>query len=177
MADATAIDRLYSEAAAVLDVLRRTSEVSLEIAATDHFRKALLLASASYFEYRVSASVVEFVRLRSNGSLLVENFVRNKAVARQYHTWFQWDSANANQFYGLFGDGFRTTMIERIKGSDQLRASVGAFLELGRERNRLVHDNYATFTLEKTLDEIYQLYRSAMAFIEVLPDALRDCDG
>jgi hypothetical protein len=117
------------------------------------------------------------VRERSGGSALVENFVRNKAVARQYHSWFQWDENNANQFYGLFGAQFRSEMSNRVKGSDDLRTGVAAFLELGSERNRLVHQDYTTFPLDKTLDEIYALYRTALTFVEHLPGALRDCDG
>jgi hypothetical protein len=55
-------------------------------------------------------------------------------------------------------------------------SSVRAFLELGNERNRLVHQNYATFPMEKTLDEIYALYQNAVMFVDALPSALRDCD-
>ncbi len=177
MSDATAVDRLYEEATAVINALQGIPTVSLQVIAGDHLRKALLLAAASYFEHRVCGCVLDFVRERSAGSALVENFVRNKAIARQYHTWFKWDDNNANQFYGLFGSEFRSEMSNRVRGSDDLRAGVGAFLELGNERNRLVHQDYATFPLDKTLDEIYALYRSALTFIEHLPGALRDCDG
>ncbi len=68
-------------------------------------------------------------------------------------------------------------MTERMKKSDDMQSSVEAFLELGNERNRLVHQNYATFPMEKTLDEIYALYQSAVMFVDDLPAALRDCDG
>ena len=47
MPDVTAIDRLYEEAAAVVEALQGIPEVSLQVAAGDHFRKALLLAAAS----------------------------------------------------------------------------------------------------------------------------------
>ena len=176
MSAPTAIDRLYSEAVAIVHILELAPEISLQVAAADHFRKALLLASASYFEQRVCNCVLEFVRERAWGSVLVENFVRNKAVARQYHTWFAWDAANANQFFGLFGAGFRSKMIEQASASEPMRLPVAAFLELGNERNRLVHQNYATFPMEKTLDEIYLLYRRALTFVDLLPTALRDAD-
>jgi hypothetical protein len=55
---------------------------------------------------------------------------------------------------------------------DKLARGIQAFLEIGRERNRLVHQNFGTFTLEKTTDEIYQLYESAIYFVEVLPKKL-----
>ncbi len=34
----------------------------------------------------------------------------------------------------------------------------------------------ATFSLEKTLDEIYSLYRTALGFVEELQISLRECD-
>jgi len=177
MPNLTAVDRLYEEAVAVVEALRDIPAVSLQVTAGDHFRKALLLAAASYFEQRVCGCVLDFVRERSSGSLLVENFVRNKAISRQYHTWFKWDESNANQFYGLFGPEFRSAMSSRVNGSEELRNSVKAFLEVGNDRNRLVHQDYATFPLDKTLDEIYSLYQRALMFVEHLPSALRDCDG
>ena len=120
---------------------------------------------------------LDFVRQRANGSKLVESFVRNRAIARQYHTWFRWDEKNANQFFGLFGDDFRARMGIRVKDSGDLQSSIRAFLEVGNERNKLVHQDYATFPMEKTLEEIYRLYQRALPFIECLPNALRDCDG
>jgi hypothetical protein len=68
MTNSTGIDRLYSEADAVIGLLARSSETSLQLAAADYFRKALLLAVASHFEYRVCTSVLEFIRERTDGS-------------------------------------------------------------------------------------------------------------
>ncbi len=144
---------------------------------SDHFRKALLLAAASYFEDRVCNLVLEYVRQRALGSSLIENFVRNKAIARQYHSWFAWDDNNANRFFSLFGAEFRSLMNARVRASVEMQASIKAFLELGNERNRLVHQNYATFPMEKTLDEVYILYKNSRTFVEALPDAFKDGDG
>jgi hypothetical protein len=173
----TAVDRLYEESVAVIKTLNAAAELSLEVVAADHFRKALLLSAASYFEHVVSMHVLDYVRQCSGGSSLMENFVRNKAIARQYHSWFQWESQNANQFFGLFGAEFKSTMSKRVEQSTELRSAVRAFLEVGNERNKLVHQDYATFALEKTLDEIYQLYRAARVFVDALPVAFRECDS
>jgi RiboL-PSP-HEPN/Protein of unknown function (DUF2934) len=173
----TPVDRLYSECIGILNLLRQSKdELSLQSAAGDNLRKVLLLGAASYFETRMCATVIEFVREKATQSILVEEFVRNKAIARQYHTWFQWGQNNANQFFGLFGADFRAMMVSRIKASDELKNSIKAFLDIGEDRNQLVHQDYATFPLEKTLEEIYELYQKAMLFIETLPRALRDCD-
>jgi hypothetical protein len=172
----TSVDRLYAEATEVIRVLDAGAEISLRVSAADQFRKALLLAAASYFEHRICNLLVEFVRECAGGSTLVENFVRIKAITRQYHTLFAWDARNANHFFGPFGDEFRAIMIKRIGDSQEMQASVRAFLEVGSERNKLVHQDYATFPLEKTLEEIYELYRSALNFVESLPLAFRDGD-
>lgn len=172
----TAVDSLYQEATAVIKALEQEAEVSLQISAGDHFRKALLLAAASYFEHQVCDTVLEFVRERTGGSVLVENFVRRRAVDRQYHTWFSWDENNANHFFSLFGAEFRSEMRSRVKASADLQNAIQAFLEIGRERNRMVHQDYATFPLEKTLDEIYALYVTAQLFVGQIPDSLRDLD-
>ena len=177
MSGTTPVDRLYNESAAVIQALSSTSEVSLQVTAADHFRKALLLAAASNFEQRICNCVIEFVRERSGGSTLVESFVRNKVIARQYHTWFKWDENNANQFFGYFGPNFKAAMIKNISASDALSSSVRSFLEVGNERNKLIHQDYATFPLEKTLDEIYRLYQDACHFVDYLPDVLREADA
>ena len=98
-------------------------------------------------------------------------------MSRQYHTWFQWDGSNANSFFGLFGSDFRDFMKERIREDEELDGSVRAFLELGRERNRLVHQDFGTFPLEKTTAEIHALYTRAMRFVDAVPGALRKFDA
>lgn len=170
----TPVDRLYDESASVIRALGQ-SEPSLAVAAGDSFRKALVLAAASHFEHRISSCVLEFIRERANGSGLVVAFVNNKTVSRQYHTWFKWDDTNANQFFGLFGSEFKQMMGERIRASEELKNSIRAFLEVGNERNKLVHQDFASFSLEKTLDEIYELYCHSLLFVESLGSHLREC--
>lgn len=170
----TPVDRLYEEAQGVIAALG-ASEPSLVVSAADNFRKALLLAAASYFEHRISSCVTDFVQEKAAGSALIVAFVKNKAIARQYHTWFKWDAANANQFYGLFGSEFSAMMQARVKDSDALRESVRAFLEVGNERNKLVHQDFASFALDKTLEDVYKSYKTALAFVEGLTQHLREC--
>ena len=138
------------------------------VAASDTFRKALLIAAGSYFEYRIASCVLDHVSARSTGSVLVLSFFRNKAVNRQYHTWFKWDESNANAFFGLFGADFKRAMVDRVAKSDPLAESVRAFLEIGNERNKLAHQDFASFPLEKTMDEIYGLYGRALLFVDGL---------
>lgn len=171
---ATVVDELHESFVGLLSVLDEAGEVSLRAVADKNLRKSLLLAAASYFERRMTETVMSFVEDATNRNMLIAALVRNKAVSRQYHTWFRWDGTNANSFFGLFGSDFRDFMKERIREDDDLDDSVRAFLELGRERNRLVHQDFGTFPLEKTTKEIHALYTRAMRFVDAVPDALRE---
>jgi len=175
MASPTPVDRLYEESSSIIAALG-VGEPSLSIAAGDNFRKALVLATASYFEHRISTCILDFVHERASENDLILGFVKNKAISRQYHTWFKWDETNANQFFGLFGNSFKQMMDKRVNTSEDLRASIRAFLEIGNERNKLVHQDFASFSLEKTLDEIYALYQKSLLFVDGLAIHLRECE-
>jgi hypothetical protein len=163
----TVVDRMYNEFRALLGFLADTGEISLINSVNENFRKSLLLCAASYFETVVGECVVKFADECSPGANgIIGAFVRNKALSRQYHTWFAWNSNNANQFFGLFGDGFRKFMDDRLLRNADLRLSISAFMEIGRERNRLVHQDFGSFALEKTGDEIYNLYKTADTFVQ-----------
>lgn len=108
---------------------------------------------------------------KNSGSDLVTEFVRNKAVERQFHSYFGWSGNNANSFFGLFGRGFKSHMDRRVREEEEYRQAIRAFLELGNDRNRLVHQDFGTFSLEKTSEEIYSHYRQARLFV----DSLESC--
>lgn len=168
------VDRLHNEIADLISVLEKTGEISLRNTADDNFRKSLLLAAASYFEHRITEEVLFFVRECSSNNQLVEALVHNKAISRQYHTWFNWDEKNANQFFGIFGKKFKEQMKASVRENEALDSSVQAFMEIGRERNRLVHQDFGSFSMEKTSEEIYRLYLEAILFLDSMPVAFRD---
>lgn len=152
-------------------MLRDAHEPSLQSIVDDHARKATLLAAASYFEHQVTQHLTALAAAAGNDRLCA--FVRNKAIARQYHTLFDWNARNANTFFSLFGPEFKARMAELVDGDEALANGIRAFLELGQERNRLVHQDYASFTLEKTSTEIFALYQSALTFVSRLPSLLQ----
>ena len=73
----------------------------------------------------------------------------------------------------MFGEEFKKYATKKIK-NEELEESIKNFLELGLNRNRLVHQNFASFSLEKTSEELYSSYQSAIKFIEWLPKSLRE---
>lgn len=173
MAGTTSVDRLHGEAAAIVEKLQAT-EPSLAVAAGDSLRKGLLLAAASHFEKSLSETVLEYVGERSPGDPKVVELVRRKAVHRQYHTWFDWDQTNANQFFAMFGRRFKDEMSAKVKADGALTESIRAFLRLGQLRNQLVHEDYASHYLDLTLEEIHGLYQGALPFVESFGAHLRE---
>jgi len=121
----------------------------------------------------VTNVLLEFTSQSSAGNERLVEFVRRQGLVRRYFTLFDWDSNNANRFFSLFGDVFRTTVEERIREDQALADAVRAFLEVGRERNRLVHQDFGNFALEKTADEIFCLYEDASRFVNALPELLK----
>jgi hypothetical protein len=170
----TPVDRLFSEFNAVLESFNLPDQISESMVSRDQFRKSLLLAAASFFENRIADAVLSFVSRETSNIEMISSLVRIKVVKRQYHTWFDWEHLRATPFYAMFGDSFKAFMTQLMKVDEDLKNSVQAFLELGNERNRLVHQDFATFQMEKTLEEVYDLYKIANVFVEFVPNALKD---
>lgn len=68
-------------------------------------------------------------------------------------------------------------MEDIIRKDEELRLAVAALMELGRDRNRLIHEDFAAVALEKTAEEIYQQYKSAQCFVALVGTALRSCSA
>ena len=113
------------------------------------------------------SSVFEiFSRLNTGGVNLT-----NQEIKRQYHTFFSWDGNNANQFFGLFGEDFKRRAREEIR-SRSLDEAEMAFMAVGRERNRLVHQNYVEAQINDTFEEIWSKYIKACDFVELIVQLL-----
>ena len=168
----TVVDRMHQEFREVVGLLGN-AEVSLRLTAEENFRKVLLLAAASLFEKLIQEQIVDLVKECSAETDLVTELVRRKAIERQFHTYFVWDGRNANVFFGLFGEDFKRYMTLIVQANSEFRDAIVAFLELGNDRNRLVHQDFGTFALEKTSDEVFALYLNAARFVESMPAHFR----
>lgn len=169
----SAVERLYRENKELVVLLTNANELSHVNSVEASFRKTFLLAAASDFETRVRDCLINFVNEKANGYPAVVAFLKNKAIERQYHTYFNWKDRNANSFWGFFGSDFKAHMVTVVKADAALKGAIDAFLELGDLRNNLVHLDFASFVLDKTSEEIYELYKKAMPFVNRLPDLLR----
>ena len=77
-------------------------------------------------------------------------------IERQYHTLFDWKANNTNAFWKLFGEATKDSVRQRINSDDTLKTAEQSFIELGRQRNLLVHENFAEFDVNITVEEIYK---------------------
>ena len=165
------ISSLMEEHKALIALLP-PQEISLLARVDATFAKTLLLSAASYFEVRMTDTITA-IFLEETQQEALKEFVRTKAVERSYHTWFDWRARNANAFFGAFGNDFKQFMENQVKESESLEESIRAFMEIGRLRNQLVHENFGFFPLEKTSAEVFETYQEALGFVNAFPDDLR----
>lgn len=161
------LDTLINEYDTLYQYLLDNNQMSLAINIENHYRKVFLLSCASYYESEIQNIIKAFVSKNSKDNR-ISYFLSNKAINRQYHTYFSWDSSNINTFLGLFGNEFKDKISSDIKSNPDLVESVRAFLAIGNERNKMVHENFLLYPLEKTLPELKQLNQRALSLIEYI---------
>lgn len=173
--ESAALREMYERFADIGELIAAASEPSLMSTFDDAARKAILVSSTSYFEATLSKIVSEFCRQATGHNALVPALVEAKAIKRQYHTWFDWKENTATTLFALFGPAFKAHMAQVLRGAPELEDQISAFMELGRERNRLVHVDYATYTVEKTSRELFETYLLALEFVRQVPVQLNAC--
>ncbi|MFW9260388.1 HEPN domain-containing protein [Nostoc sp. CALU 546] len=162
------VDRIYQDNLDLLKFLEEKNEPSFMVQFNTVFTKTLLLSAASYFEHEICRMVQTFIEYKTQNDECIVSIVKQKAIERQYHTYFDWEGRNANKFFSLFGKTFKENRLKDVKKDTNLDSAIKSFLELGNERNKLVHQNFADCTIEKTAEEVYKLYQQATLFIDFL---------
>lgn len=162
----TIIDALYEQNRQILSTLSDSKEISLAADVDNKLKKHLIMSAASYFETELREAIEAFAARASNNNQAVVSLIKGKALERQYHTYFDWESRKANKFFAHFGESFSQRCREDVRTRPELAGSIEAFLELGETRNKLAHLNFASFPIEKTSDEVYALFQKGLKFIE-----------
>jgi hypothetical protein len=181
------VEQLKSEYDALVEYLT-TQQPSLLNDLNKNFRKVLLLSAGSYFENQITTILSDFVRAKSNNDERIVSFLEKQAISQKYHTLFSWGEKdkpqspgkNANTFFKMFGDNFKTQVDLDLKNQKTdtpeqttkrkyLNDSIEAFIEIGHLRNILVHRNFAAYNYDqKTTEEIYALFQKAEPFLTYL---------
>jgi hypothetical protein len=177
----TAVEVLNNEYSSIIQFLDQSQQPSLSSDLNKYFKKVLILSAASYFEHEIQNILVEFISTASNDNPKVISFLKKKAISMQYHTYFTWGEKNepdkpgknANTFFSLFGDEFKTECEKEVKANAEIDKKVKSFLEIGHLRNILVHSNFAALNFDtKTTSDIYELYKNGLLFVEYVRQKL-----
>jgi len=177
----TVVDSLHEEYNSIISFLEQSKQTSLASDLNKNFKKILILSSASYFESEIYKIIINCVTQTTNSDPRIINLLKKKAITQQYHTYFTWGdkddpskiNKNANTFFALFGDEFKSTAQKEVKENIELESSINSFIEIGHLRNILVHSNFAAYQLDnKTTEEIYQLYKNSFIFIDYIKKKL-----
>jgi len=165
------IDRLYSDFENLHRFLIDKKEIDYANFLEDSFRKNLLIASASFIEDAIQQILIDFFKSSTKDEIIV-NFLEKKAISRQYHTYFDWNSSNVNSFLRLFGKEFKNKFDSQK--NEKIENYIKSFIELGRLRNELVHKNFINYTLEKTTKEIKELFDNSYQFTIFFQESLNN---
>jgi hypothetical protein len=168
----TIIDSLYDEFIEVRKFLDDSKEISLSSIVDNTFKKTLAISAASYFEDELRKILLKYFNETSNNNNVVISFIKNKAITRQYHTFFDWKSKNANKFFALFGEDFKESASNDIKTNESIEKAIRDFIDLGNTRNELAHLNFANIELNKTAEEVYDQFRQALLFLQYFENKL-----
>ena len=167
------IVKLKDDHQQVMERLDQASLPSLEATVDDIFKKFLLLCGASYCEGRMTEILVNLYKDSCGDERALSTFVQKQALERQYFKLFDWESRNANKLFDLFGIDFKKHMQKKVNDDRDLDESIRAFLELGSLRNQAVHENLATFSLDKNADDVFELYQKTDHFLRVFSSEIR----
>lgn len=166
------IESQYKDSKELYDYLMSKGEITFATYIDNVYKKVLVLSVASYFERVVSDCILNFARVSSSKDYRVVKLIENKVIERQYHTLFDWKAKNTNAFWKLFGDDTKIKVRNLITESETLQKAELNFLEIGELRNLLVHENFAEYDVNLTLEDIYSKYRSACDFVSQIETIL-----
>lgn len=171
--DPSVVRALVADHEAIRTHLMDQGEVSFASTLELSVPKVALLSAASWIEDQVQRIVLDLFEEAMSDAPHRVSFVKSAGVDRRYHSWFDWERRNANKFFGMFGTDFKHYCTQQIKDRPDLAEAISAFMELGDLRNMLVHGNFASFSLGKSLSEVEVLFNKAVSFVEALPGLLR----
>lgn len=166
------IERQYQDSQELYNYLLGKGEISFATYIDNVYKKVLVLSAASYFESKISELISKYAAKASGSDKRIVKLIESKVIERQYHTLFDWKANNTNTFWKLFGEETKESVRQKINGDEKLKTAEQCFIDLGRQRNLLVHENFAEFDVNITVEEIYKKYCKACNFISLIETVL-----
>lgn len=166
------VEEFYRSHAELGAYLLNAKELTYATDFNTTFRRSLVLAIASFFEHEVTTVLREIPLRHAPRSAFIAAAFERQVITRKYHTYFDWDNLKPGQFFILFGDGYKELARVRMRQDPLVGAAVASFLELGQTRNKLVHQNFVSFAVDKTPEELIVQFRAALPFVAFLRETL-----
>jgi hypothetical protein len=166
------VERVYTELCSIREIVRSTSSLSDQSAFEALATMTLLLAAASYFEGAVCDAILNCAKEAGTRTVFT-TFIEKQALERRCHMMFNWRASNLNQFLGLFGRQYKEAM-ERALSHNELAKAVEDFIYINSEQNKLVHENFAAYSLDAVFDEVWNKFGCAKQFTDWLPVKLNE---
>src|ERR1700745_2821449 len=120
----TVIDALYDQNRQALDVVSAAEEISIASDLDNKLKKHLVMAAASYFETEVRHAIEGFAVAASKNNPAIISLIKQKALERQYHTYFDWEKRNANKFFSHFGESFSARCKQEVNSEKELGEAI-----------------------------------------------------
>ena len=167
------IEQNIREAREMYEGLLSAGNAQLAVSFQAIAQKYFALSIASFFEHRITKAILEYAERHSDERRYSYHIIRIRAIERQYSKFFDWDLSNAHKFFAMFGQDCKDAFVEKKKQDPLLKSAEVDFIEIGRLRNELVHENFLTYPFPKTLEEIESKYKSADYFVRYVEEELR----
>lgn len=166
------IEQQYKDSKELYSYLMNKGEVTFATYIDNAYKKVLVLSAASFFESVISKLISEYASRVCGSDKRIVSLIEQKVIERQYHTLFKWDAKNTNVFFKLFGEETKQKVRHQIDADENLRRAELDFIEMGQQRNLMVHENFAEYDVNTTVDEIYNKYKSACGFVMFISKVL-----
>lgn len=171
--ESTIIHNIYRNHIELIYFLKENDQLSFISDYNALFGKVLLLSCGSFFEVEITNILIEFATRKSNNDMRLSNFIQRQAIATKYHQLFDWGErdniskpkSSLKQFLGLFGADFRDGVQKIIDTNEEIQNAIKNFLEIGHSRNIIVHKNLANYSYEKSPEEVFEMFQSAIKII------------
>lgn len=166
--DGVSIEMLYNDVKKLDAVCTKVEELDAKLIIGTHLPKSLIIASASRFECYVMESLRQLFQSRCSDQRFCAFY--DKMMDRKFFNLFpvSSDTKNIDSFLKHFGDDTKNKVREKIRRMEDMSEGETNFVALIRTRNLLAHADYATYSISYTVDDVYQKYLSALAFIKFI---------
>ena len=133
---------------------------------SDIFRKFLAVSAASRLEQDTKKTLRELMRdISGQQREMLVNFIEQKVLKRGCHALFNRNDNNANSFYASCGDDFSQFMRQKAAADEGFGDAVCAFVNLGHDRNQLVHNDLASSEFNLSVNDVEGRFRRAAIFL------------